>query len=112
MQRPASLGLHGNGVGEHHPDVRDRIIDRPFLTLGLISSVMDNIALKYDLLDNSGKAQVKALINLLFSKSKASKKPLSAIRENLLQGSTWSEEDVQVFDETRKMMNDMKPGEW
>jgi len=80
--------------------------------LGLISSIMDNIALKYDLLDNSGKAQVRALIDLLFSRSKASKEPLSAIRENLLQVSTWSEEDVRVFDETRQMMNNMKPGEW
>ncbi len=101
----------GLGLSTIHV-VTDPIINRPSLTLGLISSIMDNIALKYDLLDNSGKAQVRALIDFLFSKSKASKEPLSAIRENLLQVSTWSEEDVRVFDETRQMMNNMKPGEW
>lgn len=85
---------------------------------------MSEIILKYNLLDDLGKQEVQDFIEFLLIKGRK-KKEISSVeqkaepenkspkeetsmvkfREKLLQTSVWSDEEVAVFEENRKLFN-------
>ena len=73
---------------------------------------MSDILSKYNLLDKAARKEVLDFIDLLLSKKKAKKKSLSAYKEKILSVSTWTDEELKVFDENRKFFNQWKTEEW
>jgi hypothetical protein len=85
---------------------------------------MSNIILKYNLLDEIGQQEVQDFIDFLLSKRAKKEQPkkkaqkvepenevqqeetfMEKYRKNLLEISVWTEEEVAVFDENRKLFN-------
>jgi len=74
---------------------------------------MDN-TLKYDLLGPFEKKEVQDFIDFLFSKNKEVKQsaPSGDYKKKILSVSTWSENDVKVFEENRKHFEQWHPPVW
>lgn len=74
---------------------------------------MDSSILKYNLLSSFEKKEVSDFIDFLFSKKDKSKLPApSGYKNKILSVSTWSEEDVKVFEENKKLFNQWHPAAW
>lgn len=74
---------------------------------------MNNTILKYDLLNSFEKKEVNDFIDFLFSKKKSDKTTeLSDYKNKILSVSTWSEDDIKVFEETSKQFNQWQPPTW
>lgn len=53
--------------------------------------------------------QLLAELGVLIKEERAG---LSSYQKKLLQVSVWTEEELKIFDETKKAFNDLKPQEW
>jgi len=73
---------------------------------------MTNVQLKYEKLDPLAKKEVDDFIDFLLSKRSAKKSGEKSYEENLLKVSTWSEDDLKVFDENAKLFNNWTIDEW
>jgi hypothetical protein len=92
---------------------------------------MSEIILKYNLLDDLGKQEVQDFIEFLLNKGrKKAENPtvketielehepqegensMSKFREKLLEMPVWTEEEVAVFEENRKLFNQWTVEEW
>ncbi len=75
---------------------------------------MSDGILKYELLNASEKKEVGDFIDFLFSKKKrqVKHKSVSDYKKKILSVSTWSEEDVKIFEENRIKLNQWKPETW
>ncbi|OOQ58683.1 hypothetical protein [Mucilaginibacter pedocola] len=60
---------------------------------------MDNILLKYSLLDNASKKEVDTLMDQLLAKQEEgnSRQAHSAYKKRILEVSIWTEDDVQAI---------------
>jgi hypothetical protein len=72
---------------------------------------MDNIQLKYNLLDSTSKKEVRNFIDQLISKMRSGQKKQSSYKKNLLSVSTWSDTDVKVIEDSQAF-NRFKTEEW
>jgi hypothetical protein len=74
---------------------------------------MDSSILKYNLLNPFEKKEVKDFIDFLLNKKHHSPKPEPTDYKNkILSVSTWSEEDMKVFDENQNRFNQWPPTTW
>ena len=74
---------------------------------------MDSAILKYDLLNSFEKKQVQDFIDFLFSKKKdAPNSDSSSYKNKILNVSTWSNEELKVFDENAKFFDQWHPTAW
>lgn len=73
---------------------------------------MTDVQLKYEKLDPLAKKEVDDFIDFLLSKRSAKKSGEKSYEENLLRVSTWSEDDLKVFDENAKLFNNWTIDEW
>jgi AAA+ ATPase superfamily predicted ATPase len=83
---------------------------------------MNDLILKYSLLDDFRKQEVQDFIDFLLNKQekkeKVEKPPKSdeskkgTYRERIMKIPVWSEEEVAVFDENRKLFNKWTVEEW
>jgi len=68
--------------------------------------------LKYSLLDAFEKKEVSDFIDFLFSRKQHNKEETSGYQEQILSVTTWSDEDIKVFEENRKLFNKWRPTTW
>ncbi len=74
---------------------------------------MSDVLLKYKLLNKSARQEVNDFLDFLLSKQKTEKnKPVTAYKKKILNVSTWSESDLNVFKESDKMFNNWRVQEW
>ena len=70
---------------------------------------MSDVLLKYKLLNKSARQEVNDFLDFLLSKQKTEKnKPVTAYKKKILNVSTWSESDLNVFKESDKMFNNWR----
>jgi hypothetical protein len=72
---------------------------------------MDNIQLKYNLLDAVSKKQVVDFIDKIISKKQNSKVEQSAYKKKILAVSTWSKTEVDLITENQSFIQ-FKAEEW
>jgi hypothetical protein len=74
---------------------------------------MSELMMKYNLLDKLGQQEVNHFIEFLLSKKSSEKKQnLTDYKKKILQVSTWSDDDIKVFEENKKQLNEWKISEW
>ena len=73
---------------------------------------MDDISLKYNLLDKSGKKEIGDFIDFLLKKKQSRRNDLTTYKKNLLKISKWSDEDIAVMEENKRVLNDWKLKDW
>ena len=75
---------------------------------------MSELVLKYNLLDTTGQQEVQDFIDFLLSKQRRKVNPnfMESYKKQILEVSVWSEEDIAVFDENRKRLNQWTIQEW
>ena len=74
---------------------------------------MSELIMKYNLLDKLGQQEVNHFIEFLLSKkSDEKKRTLTDYKKQILQVSTWSDDDIKVFEENKKQLNEWKISEW
>ena len=59
---------------------------------------MEEILSKYNLLDQTARKEVLDFVDFLLSKKRIERKPLSAYKKKIQSVSTWSDEELKVFD--------------
>ncbi len=74
---------------------------------------MNDISLKYRLLNKNSQKEVNDFMDFLLSKQKRLKKTIiSDYKKRILLVSTWSDKDITEFDKNNKLFNDWKIEEW
>lgn len=74
---------------------------------------MNDILLKYSLLDKTAKREVLDFMDFLLSKKRTiKKKPSSDYKKKILTVSTWTETDLKIFDENQKQFDQWKVEKW
>ena len=75
--------------------------------------IMNDMSLKYRLLDRSAKEEVNDFINFLFSRQ-SNKKSLSiaGYKKKILSVSIWKDSDLEIFKENQKLFNSWAIQEW
>jgi len=73
---------------------------------------MNELLLKYNLLDTDARKEVRDLLDLLLSRNKHTNSDLSLYKKKMLTISTWSEEDIDEVSEVQKKLNQWLPKEW
>jgi len=73
---------------------------------------MTEVQLKYQKLDPLAQKEVDDFIDFLLSKKTEKKFDMESYQQKLLKVSTWSEEDVKVFEENAKLFNKWTIEEW
>lgn len=64
---------------------------------------MNDIAVKYSLLDKFAKKEIDDFMDFLLSKQKGNtNEAMSAYKKKILEVSTWSDTDLKTFDEKLK----------
>ena len=74
---------------------------------------MSELLTKYRTLSPQTQQQVDDFVDFLLAKGQV-RKPfdMKAWKEKIKSVSVWSEEDIQVFEENRTLLNDWKSPEW
>lgn len=74
---------------------------------------MSELLAKYRTLTPETQRQVDDFIDFMLAKDRA-KKPfdMKAWKEKIKSVSVWSEEDIAIFEENRKLFNQWKSPEW
>ncbi|MEM9674312.1 MAG: hypothetical protein ACFB15_28955 [Cyclobacteriaceae bacterium] len=74
---------------------------------------MRELLTKYQALSPQTQQQVDDFIDFLLTKDQANKPfNMKAWKEKIKSVSVWSEEDLQVFEENRKLFNNWRSPEW
>lgn len=73
---------------------------------------MENIQLKYYLLDASSRKEVSEFIDSLLIRKNKHPQKASAYKNKILNVSVWAENDIAVFEENRKVFGYWEAGEW
>ena len=74
---------------------------------------MTDILRKYKLLDKSAKRELEDFLDALINKkSTTANKKNTKYRDNLLQISTWSEEDINLFIKNQSLLYNWEVEEW
>ncbi len=73
---------------------------------------MDNAILKYEQLPPLEKKEVADFIDFLFTKLRKPKSDSSNTKKREFPESVWSEEDLKIFEENRKLFNQWEPPTW
>jgi hypothetical protein len=74
---------------------------------------MDDLTLKYNLLDSSSKKEVIDFIHFLLEKRAKSNKSGSAdYKKRILNVSVWSEADIETITRNQQKFNQWKAQEW
>ncbi len=75
---------------------------------------MEDIVLRYSLLDNSAKSEISDFIDFLLTKDKkvSKKKLIADYQKKLLKISTWSEKDIEQLKKNGALLNKIKPLSW
>lgn len=75
---------------------------------------MDDISVKYNLLDKASKRTVNDLVDFLLLKQKQvdEMEPSTSYKSKILRVSTWSEEDVSYIQQNQKWINEWKVEKW
>lgn len=74
---------------------------------------MRDISVKYSLLSTTAKKEAHDFIDFLLKKQKNSKKfSLSDYKKKILHVSSWSEKDLEVFEENKKLFNNWNIQKW
>lgn len=67
---------------------------------------MNDIVLKYSLLNESGRKEVNDFLDLLLQKQEDGKSvSLSSYKKKILGVTTWSESDIESFQANQKLLN-------
>lgn len=72
---------------------------------------MDNIQLKYNLLDTSSKKEVRNFIDQLIGKMRTGQKKQSSYKARILSVSTWTDSDIKTL-YSNQPFNQFKTEEW
>jgi len=74
---------------------------------------MNDILLKYTLLDKNAKKEVIDFIDFLLSKNRRiNKKQISEYKKKILSVSKWTDADMKIFSENQKLLNQWKVEKW
>ena len=74
---------------------------------------MDSSLLKYDMLSPFEKKEARDFIEFLFSKKKVSdKEELTKYKSKILAVSTWTDEDLKIFEDNKNHINQWLPPTW
>lgn len=74
---------------------------------------MSDVSIKYSLLNKAARREVDDFMDFLLSKQKKNKiNPITGYKKKILTVSTWSDADLQVFDENQKIFNQWRIQEW
>ncbi len=75
---------------------------------------MDDISIKYNLLDHTAKKTIREFVDFLLARKQRSDKEqsLPSYRKKILNVSTWSTEELKDFEEQRKQMGQWQPETW
>lgn len=75
--------------------------------------IMNDMSLKYRLLDRSAKEEVNDFINFLFSRQTSKKSlSISGYKKKILSVSVWKDSDLEIFKENQKLFNSWAIQEW
>lgn len=71
---------------------------------------MNDISIKYNLLNKTAKQEIADFIDFLLTKNKkeVKKATLSNYKKKILQVSVWTEKDLKIFDNNKKLMGQWK----
>ena len=72
---------------------------------------MDDVQLKFNLLDVNSKKEVMDFIDFLIGKMKKPEKKKSDYKKRILTVSRWSDEDIKLVEENQSF-NQFKPEVW
>ena len=76
-------------------------------------TIMNDMSLKYRLLDRSAKEEVNDFINFLFSRQTCKKSlSISGYKKKILSVSVWKDSDLEIFKENQKLFNSWAIQEW
>ena len=74
---------------------------------------MNDLALKYNLLDDSAKKEVQDFMDFLLTKEAHKKKSnKSDYKKKILKVSTWSDADIDVMIKNQQIFNQWKTQDW
>lgn len=75
---------------------------------------MEDISVKYNLLDKSSKRTVSDLVDFLLFQQKQTGEiePSESYKSKILKVSTWSEEDVSFIQQNQNWINEWKAENW
>lgn len=74
---------------------------------------MKEVMAKYNLLDKEDQKEVIDFLDfLLHKKSKAAKFDLDGYKRKIMNVSVWSENDMLIFDENAKLLNQWQIEKW
>lgn len=74
---------------------------------------MNDIALKYRLLDKQSKTEINDFLDFLLSKSKLKNSyDISNYKKRILTVSDWTDDDILIFQNNNKQFNNWKVEEW
>ncbi len=75
---------------------------------------MADIVLKYSLLSNNARKEVNDFLDFLLQKQRGKKNnSLSSYKKKILGVTTWSDSDIEVFQENQKLFNSTwRPEKW
>ncbi len=74
---------------------------------------MEELLIKFNHLTPFQQRELLDFLDFLLQRGSQKKAlPLKQYKEAILQVSTWSEEDLAVFEETKKQFNQWKISEW
>ena len=74
---------------------------------------MSDIVVKYNRLNKIARQEVNDFMDFLLSKQKTNKSIfLTSYKNKILNVSIWSDSDLKIFDENRKLFNQWRVQEW
>ncbi|MBN2857177.1 MAG: hypothetical protein JXN63_02130 [Candidatus Delongbacteria bacterium] len=75
--------------------------------------IMNDMSLKYRLLDRTAKEEVNDFINFLFSRQlNKNSSSISGYKKKILSVSVWKDSDLEIFKENQKLFNSWAIKEW
>ena len=74
---------------------------------------MNDIALKYRLLDKNSRKEINDFIDFLLSKRKIKKARVNTeYKKRILSVSTWTDKDIEEFENNKSNLNNLSIPEW
>lgn len=74
---------------------------------------MEDILSKFNLLDKNAKREVVDFMDFLISKKRTiRRKLLSDYKKKILSVTTWTDEELKIFDENKRLLNQWRVERW